>query len=256
MSCILGAAVRGSGIFSFGTSVALALVFAAHGAAQTPADEQARELFRRGAEAFDAQRYEEALDYFQRSYEISGRDELLNNIGSAQERLGQNAAAIRSYERFIQTVPDSPNRGFAERRLRRLRESGGAQQAGAAENAASVPLRGAQAAAAPDPGPIPWIAGGASIAVAAVGAILVGVAVSDVSAIDNAPQDSRWADYEERYARTEAMSIAGFVMLGVGGAGLAASLFWLIAGPSIGGSARIDVHLGPDIAAFSLRGAL
>jgi tetratricopeptide (TPR) repeat protein len=96
-------------------------------AAQDPdpwsADQQARERFERGREAFEDGRFEDALHDFQRSYQLSGRAELLFNIGSASDRLRLNQEALDAFEGYLEARPEAPNRREVERRIVVLREA-------------------------------------------------------------------------------------------------------------------------------------
>ncbi|AKF05525.1 hypothetical protein DB32_002674 [Sandaracinus amylolyticus] len=85
-------------------------------------DEEARQLFLAGQTAYDAGRYEAALDYFTRAHALSGRPGLLFNIASASERLRRDDEALRAYEDYLRAMPDAPNREFAQQRIAFLRE--------------------------------------------------------------------------------------------------------------------------------------
>ncbi|MBK8593630.1 MAG: tetratricopeptide repeat protein [Sandaracinaceae bacterium] len=101
--------------------VLVALVFVA-GLAWTPTlqaqavspatdnEEEARALFIAGRSAFDQGRFEEALSHFKRSYELSGRPELLYNIGTAADRVGRLEEAITAFRSYLEGSPDSPRR--------------------------------------------------------------------------------------------------------------------------------------------------
>jgi tetratricopeptide (TPR) repeat protein len=86
-------------------------------------DEHARELFELGDSAFQDGRYEDALGYFQRAHELSGRPELVFNIGSSLERLGRTREAIDAYERFLRERPDAGNRTLVEDKIAVLEQS-------------------------------------------------------------------------------------------------------------------------------------
>lgn len=60
----------------------------------------ARELFRAGVTAGTEDRWPEALDAFQRAYELSGRADVLLNVAAAQVELHQFLAAGDTYRRF------------------------------------------------------------------------------------------------------------------------------------------------------------
>lgn len=64
------------------------------------ADARARELYLRGDRHYAEGRYEEAVEAFRESYELSGRPLLLFNLANAYERLGryeEALAALRDY---------------------------------------------------------------------------------------------------------------------------------------------------------------
>lgn len=73
--------------------------------------------------AMENGRYEEALEAFERAYRLSDRPGLLFNIGSVAERLRRDGEAISAYERYLERVPDAPNRKDVERRIALLRPS-------------------------------------------------------------------------------------------------------------------------------------
>jgi tetratricopeptide (TPR) repeat protein len=85
-------------------------------------DAEARALFQAGSVAFNDGRFEDALSYFTRSHELSGRPELLYNIGTTQDRLRREPEAVSAFEAYLEAVPDAHNRREVEGRLRVLRE--------------------------------------------------------------------------------------------------------------------------------------
>ncbi len=80
-------------------------------------DDLARSLFLEAREAYGAQRFADALTKFRASYELSGRHELLFNIASAAEEVGDDQLALDNYRHFIQQVPSSANRAEADARI-------------------------------------------------------------------------------------------------------------------------------------------
>ena len=99
-------------------------VGSAHAQAATEAevrDLEARARFESGRLAFEAGRYEEALADFERSYELSGRSVIHFNIGLVHDRLRRDEEAIAAFERYLEQVPDSPNRAEVEARVAVLR---------------------------------------------------------------------------------------------------------------------------------------
>ncbi len=102
-------------------SVALLLAIPTTGVAQADADdEEARSLFQAGEVAFSQGRFERALDYFQRAYELSQRPGLLFNIANLQDRLNQPREAIATFERYLELAPDAENAAFVRGRIEAL----------------------------------------------------------------------------------------------------------------------------------------
>jgi tetratricopeptide (TPR) repeat protein len=84
---------------------------------------EARQYFELGRLAFIDGRFEEALQAFERSYELSQRALLLFNIGSAHDRLRHEREALQAFERYLEAEPDAENRGEVEGRIAFLRRS-------------------------------------------------------------------------------------------------------------------------------------
>lgn len=103
---------------------ALTLATSVTASAQSDAsDEEARALYQAGRVAFDDGRFDDALEYFERSHELSGRPQLLYNIGSAADRLRRNAMALEHFEAYLEALPDAENRRSVEARIRLLRDA-------------------------------------------------------------------------------------------------------------------------------------
>lgn len=103
-------------------------------AAEGSRDEEARLHFQIGERALTDGRYEEALTHFSRSHELSGRPELLFNIGVANDRLRNDQEALNAYRAFLEALPDAPNRNDAERRIEILERSVAEAESGQAES--------------------------------------------------------------------------------------------------------------------------
>lgn len=161
----------------------LAWAPASHALAQTAAtadmrDAEARARFDAGRIAFAASRYADALGDFERAYELSGRAELLYNMGTCLDRLRRDDEAIEIFGRYLEALPDAPNRLEVETRLEAMRASRDERR----EREAAL-----AAAAAPDVAPAPgggietewwlWTLVGVVVVGAGVG-IGVGVAAS------------------------------------------------------------------------------
>jgi tetratricopeptide (TPR) repeat protein len=86
-------------------------------------DEEARTRFTSANMAFADGRFEDALYDFKRAYELSGRPQLLFNIGSTAERMRRDEEALEAYEAYLELVPEAGNRRFVESRIELLRET-------------------------------------------------------------------------------------------------------------------------------------
>jgi tetratricopeptide (TPR) repeat protein len=89
-------------------------------------DQQARSLFEKGRQAYGDGQYRDAWAYFHQAYQLSGRPELLYNIGQTADRLGQDADALRAFRMYVERLPAAPNRHDVENRIHALEERVGA----------------------------------------------------------------------------------------------------------------------------------
>ncbi len=89
--------------------------------AEEESDDEARWRFQRARVDFDAGRYREALENFERAYELSGHAELLFNIGQCMVRLAMDERAIEAFEGYLRESPEAENRPEVEMRIRELR---------------------------------------------------------------------------------------------------------------------------------------
>jgi tetratricopeptide (TPR) repeat protein len=216
-------------------------------------DAEARALFEAGATAYHAGRFEAALEYFQRSYALSERPELLFNVASAAERARQDRVALEAYEQYVARTEAAPQHTLARNRIEFLR----AQLAEAApEPVAAPPAEGAADTAPPpaapspaptpedggDAGPAPWIFLGLGGALAVGGAILVGLGVADRATVENPPPGARWADSLEAYHRGQELETAGAIFLPVGAVVLVTGIVLAVAGPGGGGSSQASLR--------------
>ena len=81
----------------------------------------AKVAFEQGRRAFDAGRYEEALERFEQAYELSDRPELLFDVGLAADRLREDARALSAFERYLDEAVDPEHRVQVEQRVAALR---------------------------------------------------------------------------------------------------------------------------------------
>jgi tetratricopeptide (TPR) repeat protein len=73
--------------------------------------------YQRATRAYDLQKYPEAIDEYQKAYEISGDPPMLYNIAQAYRLANQPREAAQYYRRFLQRMPNAKNREDVERKI-------------------------------------------------------------------------------------------------------------------------------------------
>ena len=84
-------------------------------------DDEARLLFEAGRRAFADGRFEDALARFRESHRLTGRPQLLYNLGRALDALRRDAEALAMFEGYLAAVPEAENRREVESRIATLR---------------------------------------------------------------------------------------------------------------------------------------
>lgn len=126
-------------------------------AANASLDKEARSLFEAGETAYADGRFEAALDYFQRAYELSDRPQLLYNVAQAADRLRRDDEALEALRTYRDRLPNAPNRAAVDSRIRTLEER---QHEAAAPPPQAVPVEPpapeplAEPTPAPEPSPL------------------------------------------------------------------------------------------------------
>lgn len=88
--------------------------------AEPSRNELARDAYEEGSTHFEAERYEEALEAFQRSYDYERLPALLFNMASALDRLGRPEQAIARYEAYLVAMEEDANAPYVRSRIRLL----------------------------------------------------------------------------------------------------------------------------------------
>lgn len=198
------------------------------------ADEEARNLYEAGEEAFGAARYEAALEHFRASYELSHRPELLYNIGITADRLGRNDEALEAFRGYLASdAVDEARRPDVEARVAALEQP-------------AVPA----ARSEPDPTtPIVLaVTGGALVALSVV---LIAVGATENQLVQDAPPGASWADYAGHQDTATGLLWSGGIAAGLGvGLVLAGVVGLVLPAPS----SDVSLSIGP--AGLSVRGRL
>jgi tetratricopeptide (TPR) repeat protein len=102
----------------------LALAPAAQAAELTPAQKQEmKQLYERATRAYDVGKYNEAIEEYQKAYEIGGDPPMLYNIAQAYRLNDQPNEALRFYRRYLQRAPNARNREDVERKIADLEKA-------------------------------------------------------------------------------------------------------------------------------------
>lgn len=103
-------------------ALALTLLLAPVAASAQPADPardaEARTHFQAGRDAFSRGNFAGAATSFERAYALSRRPQLLYNIGRAYQEQLRWEDAHRSFQHYLDAIPDAPDRAEVEGRLR------------------------------------------------------------------------------------------------------------------------------------------
>ena len=187
-----------------------------------PDTEVAQRLFAEGAAAYDGKDYAHALEKFEAARRIRPLPAFDYNIARCHDRLGQAAPAIEAYERYLAAAPDAADSAEVRTRVAVLR--------GRVETTAQP----AQPPRTDAPRPhytMPIVVGVIGVALVGAGAGLVGSVGPDYDALDR-----RWrvegptASVTQQADSLRGREIAGWVLLGTGGAALVADVaLWIVA---------------------------
>jgi hypothetical protein len=146
--------------FRASTRILLLLSFAAAPAARaagdlTPSQKlEMKQLYEKATRAYDVGKYNEAIEDYQKAYEIGGDPPMLYNIAQAYRLNDQPAEALRFYRRYLQRAPTARNREDVERKIADL-EKTVEERRKAAAAATPPPLPTPPLAPATTPAPTP-----------------------------------------------------------------------------------------------------
>lgn len=228
------------------------------------AETRALSLFEQSAAAYRDGRFADAAALLEEAYALHPEPILLYNLARALDAEGDLDGAVDAYERFVNENPEDTHVPLARRRIEVLGEQirerdAHAETARAEPDPEPEPEPEPDVLPAPSAGPDllgPGIGLGAGLAVAAVGAILIGVAVARYDQAFNEPVHLTAANLER-----EAITLrdAGVGVLVVGGVASAVFGVWLGVAASSGPSSdspssdsHVELQLGPG--SLGLRG--
>lgn len=82
--------------------------------ADDPGERSAKRHYDRGKKLFELQKFEDALEQFQKAYDASPIPDFLFNIGQCQRNLGDYKAAVFSFKKFLKLDPETEKREKVE----------------------------------------------------------------------------------------------------------------------------------------------
>jgi tetratricopeptide (TPR) repeat protein len=200
---------------------------------------EARAAYKRGADLYRAGRYSAAIAEFQAADKLKPSPALHYNMGQAWEKLGDLAAALAAYRRYLQLDENAPNREAVERTMRSLEAKVAASNVqtprlqpgqdplppAASTSLAANPPAPPLEATRPDPAPQPverknWLgpilAGGLGVVAAGAGVVMGVQARNAQNALLAGGNDRQQADALASKAKNDAT--AANVLYGVAGA--------------------------------------
>jgi hypothetical protein len=82
-----------------------------------------KQMYERATRAYDVAKYAEAIEYYQKAYEIGGDPPMLYNIAQSYRLNDQPADAVRFYRRYLQRAPSARNKDDVERKIAELEKA-------------------------------------------------------------------------------------------------------------------------------------
>jgi tetratricopeptide (TPR) repeat protein len=235
-----------------------------------PGDERVVELNEEGSELYAAGDYRRAAERFLQAYAVDQDPNLLFNVASCYEGLGDLDAALEKYRAFLaDPAAEAEGRPRAEAAIERL-------TAELAERQAAKPPPAPIIAPAPRVAPaleeaprtpawIPWVGLGGGAALGVLGATLYAMGAADHADVTDAPgygDDARVAQMTRSQANALVSSgntkkAFGMTSASVGGALAVASVAWWLIDPhteaKTGG--KVDLALSGAAAQLTLKGS-
>ena len=122
----------------------------------TPAQKAEMKLhYEKATRAYDVQKYNEAVDEYQKAYEIGGDPAMLYNVAQSYRLADQLTEALRFYRRYLQRSPNARNRDDVERKIAELEKTVEERRKAAAVVATPVVTAPPPATPAPPPAEVP-----------------------------------------------------------------------------------------------------
>jgi tetratricopeptide (TPR) repeat protein len=215
---------------------------------------RAAELFRKSVDTYRSGNFKQTIDLLNEAYALEPQPVLLYNLARAQEGIGDNDAAIDTYEKFLAQEPNAKDRGAIEQRLATLRRQR-EERIALEKRSAAQPAQPAQPTEPPPPvrephrrSVLPYVVGGVGVAGLVVGTVFGVMANSKRDDAVAEPSQRQALDLEDQAKSRATLSTVSFV---VGGVLLAAGATWwmldLRASKKSATAPAMRIGLGPGI---------
>ena len=226
-------------------------------AAPSPAAHaHAADLFKKSVDTYRSGDFKQTIDLLNEAYALEPQSVLLYNLARAYEGIGNNDAAIETYEKFLAREPNAKDRGAIEQRLTTLRRQRDERLALEKKSASQpVPLVEPPEKPVHKRSVLPYVVGGVGVVGLAAGAIFGVMANSKRDDAVAAPAQRDALGLEDDAKSRATLSNVSFV---VGGVLVAAGVTWwlldLKASKTGASAPTMRVGLGPGL--VHLEGAL
>ena len=217
------------------------LALTAPAAAQASADDLARKHFESGVAYLQESDYPNALEAFEKAYELSQRPEILLNVATVHERSGKLQEAVDALERYLAAAPTGEHVETVKIRIANLKKRIEEAPPAPPEPSDTPPTTQPPPPppVAPQPSPVAeqppdripaYIALGVG-GLAGVGAILTGVLAQNE--YDDAESNCAPTCTDDEVSSGETLALTSTILTGVAIAGVSVgAVLWFTAKPS------------------------
>jgi tetratricopeptide (TPR) repeat protein len=189
---------------------------------------RAAELFKKSVDTYRSGDFKQTIDLLNEAYALEPQPVLLYNLARAHEGIGNNDAAIETYEKFLAQEPNAKDRGAIEQRLatlKRQRDERLALEKKSAAQPAPQPVEPPHERPVHRRSVLPYVVGGVGVAGLAAGAVFGLMAGSKRDDAVAAPGQRDSLDLEDQAKSRATLANVSFV---VGGVLLAAGVTWWV----------------------------
>jgi tetratricopeptide (TPR) repeat protein len=256
-------------------AVLASVALAPAGHAEPRGKRNAESHYNKGMKAYNLGHFPEAIEEFEKAYELAPEPILLYNIAQSHRQDGNAQRAAFFYRRYLEAAPDAKNRAEIEKRLAELQSQIDAPKDSPAIAPPPAPVPPPVVAPPPVPAPPPvvvqttqpaqvpppsqgrglriagLVTGGVGVAAAITGTALVLYGRSQQSSAMSGTWDA------SKYDSGKSMQTVGWIAVGVGGAAVVTGTILYVVGAksaSVPGTLSLAPLVTPDAGGAVLLG--